>query len=266
MAKNIGLIKLKGSLGGMSFYEDGGKNIVKMANGPDKEKIMTDPAYRRTRENMVEFGGAAKVGKAFRSGFGEVAKTMGERYLSSRVTGLMKRINSFGSGKRGERSFEFSNYKDLLKKFEFNRTATFGTTFFAPYTSLSFNAERNNVDWVIPSFSTDSYVRHPEGTTHFKLVLALSSLSDYTFNNSLDGFEPIEADFNSLRALVMSDAIEIGTVTGADINLSANLGSGIVLPATVIAIAAVGIIFYQEINSQLYELASGNGMRIEAVS
>ena len=87
MATNESLIKLKGNIGGLSFYEGDGKNLVKMSNGPEKERIMTDPAYKRTRENMQEFGGAATVGKAFRMCFAEVIKTMSEKYFDIRSMG-----------------------------------------------------------------------------------------------------------------------------------------------------------------------------------
>ena len=109
MAQNKSLIRLKGSIGGMSFYEQNGNNLVKMATGPDKDKIMSDPAYKRTRENMSEFGGSAKVGKALRKAFAEVIKNMGETYITGRITGLMKQINSLGAGNRGERTFEILN-------------------------------------------------------------------------------------------------------------------------------------------------------------
>ncbi|MFN0729367.1 hypothetical protein [Polaribacter gochangensis] len=56
MAKQKGFIKLKGSLGGLTFYESGGKDIVKTTGGIDKSRIDNDPNFKRTRENMSEFG------------------------------------------------------------------------------------------------------------------------------------------------------------------------------------------------------------------
>jgi hypothetical protein len=265
MAKNESIIKLKGNIGGLSFYESGGENIVKMSNGPDKERLMSDPAYKRTRENMQEFGGAAKCGKAFRTLYAEVIKTMGETYLAGRLTGLMKKINSMGTGARGERSFEFTNFKELFIGFEFNRVDTFSSAFYAPYDALTYNADRDIVTWTLPEFDTRSYVNPPEGSTHFKLVLAAGILSNYVYNAGSEEYEPSEATVNTKKALAISNEIALNGTSGGVITLTADIGIGAALPADVIVPAAVGIIFYQQINAQLYELASGNAMRIESV-
>ena len=54
-------------------------------------------------------------------------------------------------------------------------------------------------------------------------------------------------------------------MVGAPISLSVDLGFAAALPATVGVVSAIGIIFYQEINTQFYELASDNAMRIEVI-
>ena len=106
MAKQKGYIKLRGSLGGLTFYEKDGSNIVRTTGGVNKSRIESDPAFKRTRENMQEFGGAAHIGKSFRQGFANIVKTMSGPNLVGRVTAIMKRIISVGAGQRGERYFE----------------------------------------------------------------------------------------------------------------------------------------------------------------
>jgi hypothetical protein len=49
------------------------------------------------------------------------------------------------------------------------------------------------------------------------------------------------------------------------INLSIDLGVGIALPSEVAVFAATGINFYQQINGQLYMLATNNAMRVDSV-
>ena len=60
MSKQKGLIKLEGNIGGISFYVSDGEYLARMANGPSKERIANDPAFKRTRENNKEFGGSAR--------------------------------------------------------------------------------------------------------------------------------------------------------------------------------------------------------------
>ena len=69
MAIQNSFIKIKGSLGGLTFYEMDGKSLVKTTSGVSKERILNDPNFKRTRENIQEFGASATLGKAMRNGF-----------------------------------------------------------------------------------------------------------------------------------------------------------------------------------------------------
>lgn len=143
MARQKGFIKLEGSLGGLTFYDSEGKSLVKTTGGVDKERIEKDPAFKRTRENMAEFGASAKVGKALRLGFANIIKSMADSRVAGRITGLMKKINSLGTGNRGERSFEILPNKILMEGFEFNKHISLGSIFFAPFTGPTLNANRD---------------------------------------------------------------------------------------------------------------------------
>ena len=70
---------------------------------------------------------------------------------------------------------------------------------------------------------------------------------------------------STLKGIAFSNEIPLGGTSGGVLNLTTDLGVGAALPASVAVMAAIGIIFYQEINSQLYELASSNAMRVDAV-
>lgn len=265
MAKQKGFIKLKGSLGGLTFYESDGKSVVRTTEGVDKERIERDPAFRRTRENMSEFGGAAKVGKAFRMGFSNIIKSMSDSTIVARLTGIMKRINSVGPGNRGQRSFLIFPNKELLEGFEFNKQAPLASIFYAPYDAPTFDANRSIVTWTVPAFNPDQYLTVPEGATHFKLVLSVAALSDYHYNLTNGSFEPENPDENEMSAYAISDSVSLSLLSGTPITLTGDTGYMGTYPPSVAVLAATGIIFYQEINGDLYELASDNAMRVEVV-
>jgi len=265
MAKQEGFIKLKGSLGGLTFYDSDGKSLVRTTGGVDKSRIMSEPAFRRTRENMAEFGGSAKVGKSMRLGLVSIYKSMAGVGTLGRITGVMKRINSVGPGLRGQRTFEIVPNKVLLEGFEFNLKSPLDAVFYAPNNAPTLDANRNEASWSIPDFNTDAFITAPEGATHFKLVLAATVLSDFAYNTDLKTYEPINAIENEVGGVSFTHEIALGSMVGAVTNLSVDLGFTAALPATVGVICAIGIIFYQEINTQFYELASDNAMRIEVV-
>jgi hypothetical protein len=265
MPKNIGIIKLKGTIAGMTFYVSDGENLVKLAKGPDKETIMNHPAFKRTRENMSEFGGAAKAGKALRAAFADVAKKMGTRYLSSRVTEIMKKIITLCPGVTGKRPVDMVAYKSMLKGFEFNNGCTFGSVFIAPFNEPSFNSNRDVVSLTLPEFNTDKCILYPHGSTHFKIILACGMVSNFAYDDEVDGYIPLNPELNEIRGLDISQPISLGGMSGGDITLHVDFGIGSALPPDVTVVAAIGIEFYQEINAQLYELASKNAMQIVAL-
>lgn len=265
MAKQKGIIKLKGSLGGLTFYERNRKSLVRTTGGIEKSRIENDPAFKRTRENMSEFGGSAKVGKAFRMGFVSIMKTMGSVTIVGRITGLMKRINSNGSGVRGQRSFEILNNKFVLEGFEFDNQKPLNAIFYAPYSAPNLDVNRSIATWVVPDFNTNDYINAPEGATHFKLLLTSSVLSDFTYVIDRKVYEPLHEAENEAHGIEFSTAIPLSGLVGSDTTLTVDLGFSSPLPATVGVITGIGIIFYQEINSEYYELSSENAMKIAMI-
>lgn len=248
----------------ITFYVREGKMMARRKGGISKERMMKDPAFKRVRENQSEFSGAAKVGKALRLGMSSVIDHMSDSRVSARLTGLMKRLCARGGGRRGTRPFEIATFGSMLKGFELNRHLPF-TTVFKPLTTGSFSGSRKEYTWVIPDFDTDRGVRASYEATHFKLVLSLSTLSDYQYNPALKGYEPVNPDENLSRHVVTSQAIPIGGVVGADTTLVADLPITSALPASVGVIAATGIEFYKEEGGIMYALGTDNAMEIREV-
>jgi len=265
MAKQKGYIEIDGTLGELTFYRTRGENFIKRKGGVEKSRIEKDAAFKRTRENMKEFGASATVGKALRQGLASIIKSMSDSSIVGRLTGLMKRINSVGPGLRGQRAFEILTNKILLEGFEFNKIAPIDAIFYAPYDAPSLDANRSIATWVIPDFNTSNYINAPEGATHFKLVLATTILSDYTYNTTQKEYEAVNEAENETNGIDISSEIALGGMVGSDTTLTVDLGFAAALPATVGVINAIGIIFYQEINTLFYELASDNAMRIDFV-
>ena len=265
MAINKSFVKLEGTLDGLTFYQKDGVNVVKTKSSVSKKRIMTDSAYRRTRENMREFGGAARAGKAFREAFGGIVKTMGDTYMGSRMNGIMKRINRNGAGFRGQRDFEVVNYGEMLLGFEFDKAVPLNSQFFAPSDLPEINPARNEVKWTVPDFNTDSFITIPQGATHFKLVLAAGFVSDYAYSGLEEGYEPVSAEVNGRGGVSFSADIPLAGMVGSDTTLIVDLSGYAIIPATSALFGAKGIIFYQEINGDRYELAQGNAMKVAVV-
>lgn len=265
MAEQKSYVKIRGSLGGLTFYKKNGQSLIRITGGVTKEQIEKDPNFKRTRENMSEFAGAAKAGKAFRECFQKVVKPMSDSTAVGRITGMFKRINSVGAGIRGQRPIDIVPNKQFIEGFEFNKFLPLGTVFYPSYDPPTLDANRSVITWVVPDFNTDDSLTVPEGATHFRLVLAAGVLSDYKYSTETKIYEPTNPDENETRGLAFSAEIPVTGMVGSDTTLTVDLGFASVLPATVGVPVAIGIVFYQEVDALFYELASDNALKLVVV-
>lgn len=264
MAKNKSIIKVKGTLGELTFYENSGENIIKTKSSLSSSKIKTDPAFKRTRENNQEFGGAAKAGKSFRMGFVSLVKQMADKNLSARVTALMRKVLVRGTGVRGQRTFSVNNSVDILTGMEFSTTQLFNSLMFAPG-SISVDANRSVFTWNVPAFNPDDYLKPPAGATHFRLALLAAVLSDFQYSTTEKSYIPVNPEENETNAVSFGDFQELGEET-TDTDIVADLGLTTALSNTSSVNIATAISFYQEINGDMYELTGGNAMKIAQVN
>lgn len=263
MSKQKGLIKLVGNIGGVSFYTSNGEYLARMAGGPTKERIQSDPNFARTRENNSEFGGSAKVGKALRTSLSGVLQVMGGSRLASQLTKVFKTINLKGTGDRGRRAITLSQNKELLTGLDLNNKLSLTSVFTAPYT-VAINAERNEVTYTIPAFTPANFIQAPTGATHFKLVSAVGLVSDYEYDDSASSYEPLTAEQNGI-GVVNSSTIKALNTNSTAITLTATVSSEATTEANVSVVACLGIEFYQKVGGTDYLLSQGNTMKITDV-
>lgn len=266
MAKQIGLVKYQGTMGGVRHFKIKGLqgDFAGLKGGPSKEQVLTSKEFKRTRENMSEFGGSATAAKVVRTGFASLVKTMGDPRLTSRLTRAFKRINLEATGKRGERPILLTANKEIIKGFNFDKNLALASVFTAPY-SWSVNVGRNETTLTIPAFDPASSINAPVGATHFKLINGITSVSDYQFDTNTGKYEPKVDAQNGLNAVTTTVELALGTPIGAVTTLIAALPGAPGLSADVGLVTCIGIEFYQKIGTQFYLFASGNAMRVDEV-
>lgn len=262
MARNNSFIRLEGTLDGLTFYRKNGESFVKTKNRVSKNRIMNDPAYARTRENMQEFGGAAKCSKSFRMSFAGISRLVSDSYLNSRITGKIRRIVGHGVGLRGQRTYDIVDQVTEFIGLNFNIHKPFDSNFNAPSDGPVISAGRDSITWDIPDFDTDTFIHKPEGATHFKLALAAGFTSNFEWDVATNGYVPVEDEPNGVGVVSYSSAITIGGMVGAATSLTADLTAHAPIPATTALFGATAIVFFQEVNGDLYELAQGHSMKI----
>lgn len=238
MAKQTGIIKLKGTIGGISFYKTADGHLAREKGGVDANRIANDPAFQRTRENGSEFGRAGKGGKILRTAIRLLLQNAKDKRVVSRLTKTLVAVTKTDTtNERGARTLQDGDL-NLLLGFEFNLNGKLGATLFVPYTK-AFDRVSGDATLDIPAFSPTVRIAAPAGTTHFKVVMGAAELD---FPNETSTFE--------------SDETAILPYTAANtaaIALTASLPANSTLPV----VQVIGIEFYQEVNGQMYSLKNG---------
>lgn len=250
MAKQKGIIKLDGTIGGITFYkstQDG--YLAREKGGVSVEKIATDPAFQRTRENGEEFGRAGKAGKLLRNAIRALLQNASDSRMVSRLTQKMVEvIQEDATNPRGLRNV-IDGEAELLAGFEFNKNGKLGTTLYAPYTS-TIDRVAGTLEANIPSFVPLNMIAAPGGTTHFKIVSAGA-----------------EVDFEN-ETFVMDSQASAVLPWDATATAVINLANAVTANSTHPLFLALGIEFYQEVNGQMYPLKNGayNALALVKVS
>lgn len=239
MAKQGGIIKLEGTIGDIAFYKTQDGYLAREKGGISADRIKSDPAFQRTRENGDEFGRAGTAGKVLRNALRLVLQPKADNRMVSRLTQkMMEVVKADETSTRGQRNV-LDGELELLKGFEFNINGLFRTTFYAPYAG-TIDRVTGTLRVAIPSFSPQSAVVAPSGATHLRLISAGASID----------FEAETFDV----AISQSANIKIEQAPTAAIELVNQLPANSTHPLFL----ALGIEFYQAVNGINYPLTNGN--------
>ncbi|WP_269243462.1 hypothetical protein [Flavobacterium limnophilum] len=238
MAKLKGIIKIKGTIGDITFYKSQDGYMVREKGGIDPKRIATDPAFQRTRENNSEFGRAGKAGKLLRTALRASLLNSADGRMVSRLTQAMtKVIQADVTSLRGLRNV-IDGEAELLSGFEFNIRGKLDGSLFAPFVG-TIDRITGNISVDIDSFVPQNMLAAPIGTTHYKIISG-----------------GVEVDFEAgtfVEAHSESDILPwdgLATVAISQVNaVTPNSSKPLFL--------ALGVEFYQEVNGQMYPLKNG---------
>ena len=172
MAKQTSIITLNGNVGGLSFYKTKDGHMAREKGGVSKDRIMNDPRYARTRENLKEFTENIRSVKMVQDTIRPAIIRIADPRLYQRlVRQMMKVLRTDPVNGRGQRVVAEGDW-NLLSGFELNANAILSGTLRTEYTITD-----TPTDWscVIPAFLPADYLVIPQGATHFRLMAAGAS-------------------------------------------------------------------------------------------
>ena len=238
MARQKGIIKLKGTIGDITFYKTQDGHLAREKGGIDASRIASDPAFQRTRENGSEFGRAGKAGKLLRTAFRPLLLNSADSRMVSRLTQRMvKVIQADLVSERGLRNV-IDGESELLFGFEFNIRGKLGTSLFAPFVA-TIDRVAGEVTVDLASFIPANMIAAPSGTTHFKIISGGAEVDFETETFVVSSSETAILPWDNTATAVIN---QVNAVTPA---------------STKPLFLALGIEFYQQVNGQMYPLKNG---------
>lgn len=235
MPRQFGPIKLQGTIGDITFVKnEDGTFGARAKTEISKERIATDPAFIRTRENNVLFGRAGKGSRLFREAFQSIT-AMGDRRMIPRLQQLFMRvIKTDTTSARGEHKISLGNLL-FLEDFNFNANGKLNTVFKNPFV-VGVDRATGVVDLNVPPYIPEGTVFPPTGATHYKLFAVAAEVD---FDNELH-----------ITATGSGAFLPLNNVLTSALSLSLTLTPNSTLPIfTVLAIR-----FYQDDNNVKYAL------------
>jgi hypothetical protein len=213
---------------------------------------------------MNEFAGCAHAGRSVRIGLNMLMKQMSDAHLTGRLTAIMKKINlEDQSEARGYRAILISSQSKYLLGLNFNRNFGFDSSFIVPFL-LTGNEDRNSSTLTVPAFNPAKSVIAPSGATHFRLINAISVISDFAFNATTRIYEPIQPELNETSNVAYSAYLDLIVETAAPTVLTCALTGAPELNDDVIVLNSVGIEFYQKAGNSYYILNAVHALKIQA--
>jgi hypothetical protein len=176
MAKQVGEIRIKGTIDGISFYPSVFGDLVRMKGGVSRKRFKKDPAFQQARENSNEFGMASKYGKLFRTELQELMLNASDPRISLRINQLMVKLKELDTtGTPGARNpwvgCNSPLSRDLLKNFCF-RLSSMEYRLLHPDINIHFS----NGTTVFHQFCPRTHLTYPTGTTHITITAAFGSI------------------------------------------------------------------------------------------
>lgn len=250
MAKQMGIFPMKGSIDNITFFKTKDGFQARKKGGVDREKILHDPKYKRTREHMAEFGKCMKGAALIKLGLLKAVIGSTDGKVSNRLASLLIAITRLDAVHlRGERTFVHAKLTDL-KGFDFNANATLATILKMQIES-SIDPVTGECKISLPAYVPEEQIIFNADATHYRFRLAATRID---FETGAYEMQTTTSPYLQMESLTETTPLDLIAT------LTANSPHPIFLALTVE--------FVQEVEGgDMYPLKNGsmNPCRIESV-
>lgn len=212
MARVKSIFSIEGTLGEVTFYKGrNGEFFARRKSSLDKERVLQDPAFVRTRENSKEFGNANTAATLLRRGAAVFLKSARDPGLSPRMLSLLCKVRDYDhESVRGERTVGKGLLhpmgRQLLKGFDFNMKSPLGSVLHCPYVLEAGFVFR--ISKLVPG----RMLEYPRNATHviFRSCLILADFEAGTTKTTYSTAVSVPLDLNATDVSVAPNTLPTG--------------------------------------------------------
>ncbi|WP_226388714.1 hypothetical protein [Penaeicola halotolerans] len=236
MPKQKGIFKIQGSLDEVNFYKSKDGFLARLKGGVSKERIQSDPRFKRTRENMAEFEHASKSAKLFLSAFSTSIDSVKDPRMNNRLFSIMSAIiRSNPDGIPGLRKVSEGDLT-LLRNFEFNSAARLENIL---KVQAAITSTESAITVAFASINPERELVIPPNVTHFRIVCACGAV-DFAANET----SKIEAQSDYFSILDIKEDLSMNLdITGLE---------------AYDKYVALGVEFVKEVGGRYYQFMNGS--------
>ena len=242
MAYQTGNIKYRGSFKNIRQWrvKKNKRTYAGEKGGANRDLIMNNPAFARTRENMSEFEGCGVIVKGIHRELDMLWGKHTDTHFTGRLTAIVKMINlKDGEGVRGKRGVFFSANKPILKTLTLHEKRKID---FVLKRSIrnSYDESRTEATITITGLNPDpEFV--PRSAQYYRVVNHLCVFSDYAYHELNKRYEKIHPS-NVSEAFTYSDYTLINTPLNTALKTA--FPEGTVLNENDTVMQCIGIEYY----------------------
>ena len=243
MAKQVGIIRLKGTIGDVNYYnsKNGGDLARTAGGGYTSDSVKYSPRMVRSRENASEFGHCSSVKRNFRIALAPFLCVRKDGTLHRRMMSLftdlkkMDLVSTRGNRKVGQ-GVATARGKDLLGRFDFTPACNVDEVLGA---TLNYDFSSRILE--VTNFDIKT-VRFPSGATHMALTLGLLHFDFDLLKYQLKTSAPLYLD-RTYAGTSFQMGVDLPDVDGT-------------------SVAVLGIKFYDEVGGKFYLFKSANAVGV----
>ena len=242
MAYQTGILEYRGSFKSIRNYKTrkDPRILAGEKGGANRDLVMNNPAFARTRENMTEFKGCGVAVKAIRLGLEHMIPVYLDTRFTGRLVSIVKKINRLDPiGVHGKKAILFSIGRTLLKMLTLHENRKIDHQL-RRYITTSHPETRAEATIKVNGLNPNPTLI-PANAQYYRVVNHLSIISDYAYSENLREYDAL-SPLASTSVFAYSDYTPVNTPL--TVSLKAAFAEGTVLTEADTVLQCVGIVYY----------------------